>query len=121
MRIDQKTSNKKNINARTEEARETIMNSNENSKAQTLKQRFIAAIKNGELGTQTPEGTIVTLKKFKQHFSEIETQYVSSFLPAATLEPGMITMTHTRFVFRLAKGVYRVHPDLLEDMPEETP
>jgi len=80
---------------------------------QKLKDRFIKAVKNGELGTQTPEGTIVTLKEFKQHFSEIKTQYVSSFLPAATLEPGMVTMTNTRFVFRVAKGVYKLHPDVL--------
>jgi len=100
------------------------MNSNENSKNNdnkltepTLKERFMQAIKNGELGTKESHGTIVTLKQFKQHFSEIETQYVSSFLPAATLEPGMVTMSHTKFVFRLAKGVYRLHPDLLVEIP----
>jgi len=81
---------------------------------QKLKDRFIEAIKNGELGTQTPEGTIVTLKEFKRYFSEIKTQYVSSFLPAATIEPGMHTMTHTKFVFRVAKGVYRIHPEALK-------
>ena len=98
------------------------MNSNENSNNQTnqtnqteptLKERFIQAIKNGELGTHEPQGIIITLKQFKQYFSEIETQYVSSFLPAATLEPGMVTMSHTKFVFRIAKGVYKLHPDAL--------
>jgi len=103
------------------------MNSNENSKNQTnktnktnqssqdeptLKERFIEAIKNGELGTHEPHG-IITLKQFKQHFCDIETQYVSSFLPAATIEPGMVTMSHTKFVFRVAKGVYKLHPDIL--------
>ena len=83
------------------------------SNEQKLKDRFIQAIKTGELGTQEETGTIVTLKEFKRHFSEIKTQYVSSFLPAATLGPGMQTMTHTKFVFRVAKGVYMLHPDLL--------
>jgi len=95
------------------------MNSNENSKntdnkltEPTLKERFIEAIKNGELGTHEPHGIIITLKQFKQHFCDIETQYVSSFLPAATIEPGMVTMSHTKFVFRVAKGVYKLHPDI---------
>lgn len=83
---------------------------------QKLKDRFIEAIKSGQLGTREESGTIVTLKQFKQHFSEIKTQYVSSFLPAATLEPGQTTMTHTKFVIRLAKGVYRVHQDLIRDL-----
>ena len=48
-----------------------------------------------------------------EYFSEIKTQYVSSFLPAATIEPGMYTMSHTKFVFRIAKGVYKLHPDIL--------
>ena len=64
------------------------------SNEEKLKDRFIQAIKSGEFSTQTPEGTIVTLKDFKQHFSEIKTQYVTSFLPAATLEPGMVTISH---------------------------
>lgn len=95
------------------------MNSNEQSYNQpepTLKDRFIDAIKTGQLGTRKPAGTFITLKQFKRHFSDIETQYISSFLPAATLEPGQYTMTHTKFVFRVAKGIYLVHPDLLEGM-----
>lgn len=97
------------------------LNENNNTKSQqnkptepTLKERFIQAIKNGELGSHEAHGTIVTLKQFKQYFSEIETQYVSSFLPAATLEPGMVTMKHTKFVLRIAKGVYKLHPDILK-------
>ena len=97
----------------------TPTNTKNNETEPTLKTRFIEAIKNGELGTHEPHGTIITLKQFKQYFSEIETQYISSFLPAATLEPGMCTMTHTKFVFRIAKGVYKLHPDLLEDMADE--
>lgn len=93
------------------------MNSNEQSSNQpepTLKDRFIEAIKTGQLGTQKPVGTIITLKQFKQHFSEIQTKYISSFLTAATLESGQHTMSHTKFVFRVAKGAYLVYPGLIE-------
>ncbi len=55
----------------------------------------------------------VTLKEFKFYFSDITSQYRDSFLPAATLEAGQSTMTHTKFVFRLSKGVYLLHSDLL--------
>jgi len=79
----------------------------------TLKNRFLQAIIKGELGTLEKSGVIVTLKEFKSYFSDINTQYLSSFLPAATLEPGQYTLTHTRFLFRVSKGVYLVHPDLL--------
>jgi hypothetical protein len=57
---------------------------------------------------------VFTLKEFKKHFSHIKTAYINSFLPAATLEPGQFTMTHTKYLFRIRKGVYRVHPDMLE-------
>jgi len=79
-----------------------------------LKQRFIEAVKNGHLGHIDDRGTIVTLKEFKGYFSDIKSQYSMSFLPAATLEPGQLTMSHTKFVFRIRKGVYRVHEDALE-------
>ncbi|VAW62047.1 hypothetical protein MNBD_GAMMA09-2293 [hydrothermal vent metagenome] len=80
----------------------------------TLKQRFLAAVINGELGSLEPQGYIVTLKEFKMYFSDITTQYVDSFLPAATIEPGQISMSHMRFLFRLHPGVYLLHSDLIE-------
>ena len=75
----------------------------------TLKQRFIGAILRGELGRLVEGNVIVTLKEFKAYFSDIESEYVTSFLPQSTFEPGQHTLTHTRFVFRVRKGVYRVH------------
>ena len=84
-----------------------------NTKRVYLKERFIKAIINGELGRVENSGVIVTLKEFKAYFSEIKTQYVSSFLPAATFEPGQHSITHTSFVFRVRIGVYLVHPDVL--------
>lgn len=84
----------------------------------SLKARFLRAIINGELGSVDERGVIVTLKEFKRYFSDIKTQYVSSFLPAATLEPGQFSLSHTKFVFRVSKGVYRVHPDLIDGYME---
>lgn len=75
-----------------------------------LKQRFLNAVIQGELGRVDEEGVIVTLKQFKTCFSDIKTDYINSFLPASTIERGRHNMSHTKFVFRLGKGVYRVHP-----------
>jgi len=84
-----------------------------------LKQRFITAMLNGDLGTTDDRGTVVTLKEFKAYFPDVTTQYVSSFLPAVTIEKGRYAMTNTRFLFRIHKGVYMLHPDLhsLDDLP----
>lgn len=38
---------------------------------------------------------------------------MSSFIPAATFEPGMFTPSHTRFLFRVGKGGYLIHSDVL--------
>ena len=81
---------------------------------QSLKDRFLQALANGELGVVEDRGVVVTLKEFKAYFSDIKTQYVASFLPAAAFEPGQSTLTHTKYVFRLRKGVYLVHPDALK-------
>ena len=38
----------------------------------TLKQRFVEALRQGKLGRVTDDGIIVTLKEFKAYFSYIE-------------------------------------------------
>jgi len=81
-----------------------------------LKDRFMAAIKKGELGEIDDQGVVFTLKEFKDTFADIKSDYINSFLPAATIEPGRKTLTHTKFLFRVRKGVYRVHSDLLDNM-----
>ena len=80
-----------------------------------LKTRFFMAIISGELGKTDDKGVIVELKDFKKYFSDVTTDYVNSFLPAATIEKGLSSMSHTKYVFRLKKGIYRAHPDALED------
>ena len=79
-----------------------------------LKNRLIEAIVSGELGSVEDMGIVFTLKEFKSVFHDIKTDYINSFLPAATIEPGRETMTRTKYLFRISKGVYRVHPDLLD-------
>jgi len=79
-----------------------------------LKDRFIEALINGELGTIEDQGIVFTLKEFKSVFNDIKTDYINSFLPAATIEPGRQNLTRTKFLFRVRKGVYRVHPDMLQ-------
>jgi len=93
------------------------MQRNDNS----LRSRFINAIASGELGRVDEQGIIFTLKEFKLYFAEIKTDYINSFLPASTIETGRIEMSHTKFLFRIRKGVYRVHPDLLLDLQGGAP
>ena len=78
-----------------------------------LKDRFLEAVVKGELGSIEISGAVVTLKEFKAFFSDITTQYVSSFMPAATFEPGRFRPTHTKFLFRIRKGAYLIHSDVL--------
>ena len=81
----------------------------------TLKEKFLNAVMDGELGLLSDFGAVVTLADFKQYFKDIETDYVNSFMPAAVIEAGQYTATHTRFLFRVKRGVYRVHPDALAE------
>jgi len=71
------------------------------------------AVTNGEIGQVDDAGVIVSLKEFKAHFNDIKSDYINSFLPAATIEPGQCSVTNTKYVFRVTKGVYRVHPEVL--------
>jgi len=79
-----------------------------------LKDRFLFAVVNGEIGRLENSGVIVSLKEFKAHFNDITSDYINSFLPAATIEPGQRSVTKTKYVFRVKKGLYLVHPEVLE-------
>ena len=81
----------------------------------TLKDSFLEAVATGKLGTEDGFGAIVTLKEFKAYFRNIETGYVTSFMPASVIENGQFSATHTKFLFRIKKGVYRVHPEVIEE------
>ncbi len=81
----------------------------------TLKQEFLKAIWEGELGQQDENGITVSLREFRQYFKHIESGYLTSFLPASVIEEGQFSVTHTRFLFRVKKGVYKIHPDALQE------
>lgn len=81
----------------------------------TLKDRFLEAVSNGELGEVDDHGVIVSLKQFKSYFQDVTSDYVNSFLPAAVIETGQMSTTQTKYLFRVRKGVYRVHPDAIEE------
>ncbi len=81
----------------------------------TLRQRFLAAVRSGQLGRQGEHGVEVTLKEFKAFFPDVNDNYAGSFLSAATIETGRSQMTRTQYVIRLCKGVYRVHTDVFDD------
>jgi hypothetical protein len=79
-----------------------------------VKQRFFDAIIKGELGSVESQGVVVTLKEFKAYFKDINNSYLGSFLPSRVIETGQYSVTGTRFLFRIKKGVYLVHPDAIE-------
>ena len=98
----------------------TISNINKNRKLTNqstlpLKDRFLIAVVKGEIGRIENSGVIVSLKEFKAHFNDITSDYINSFLPAATIEPGQRSITNTKYLFRVKKGVYLVHPEVLEN------
>ncbi|HED33090.1 MAG TPA: hypothetical protein ENJ08_02580 [Gammaproteobacteria bacterium] len=90
------------------------MNAGNRRNQPTLRQRFLAAVRSGELGKPGEQGVELTIKEFKAFFPEVNRNYQGSFLSAAALEKGRLQMTHTQYVIRLRKGVYRVHPDVFK-------
>ncbi len=85
----------------------------------TIKKRFIDAINRGELGTPDSFGVLVTQKEFLAYFPDITSQYRTAFLPGATIEKGRTRATCARYLFRIKKGVYRVHNDVLDAKTEQ--
>ncbi len=57
-------------------------------KKSLLKDRFIEAIQNGELGIIDDRGVVFTLREFKALFSDIKSDYINSFYPQRQLSPG---------------------------------
>lgn len=80
-----------------------------------IKERFLNAVVSGELGTTDEFGIIVRLREFKTYFNCIKSDYANSFLPAAVIEIGQHHITHTKFLYRVGKGLYRVHPDVIKE------
>ena len=80
-----------------------------------MKERFLNAVISGELGKEDEFGVVVTLKEFKRYFCDLQTGYINSFLPAAVIETGQYHATNTKYLFRIRNGVYRVHPQAIDE------
>jgi len=80
-----------------------------------MKERFLNAVIAGKLGKPDEYGVIIKLSEFKKYFCDVKTLYINSFLPAAVIETGQYNITHTKYIFRVKKGIYRVHPDAIEE------
>jgi len=80
-----------------------------------MKDRFLDAVTTGKLGHTDSSGIVVNIKEFKAYFNDIQSDYINSFLPAATIEPGRSQITRTKYIFRIRKGVYRIHPDVVKE------
>lgn len=79
-----------------------------------LKVRFFNAVMSGELGACDKRGITITLKEFVNHFTDIEPGYLNCFLPAATIEKGRTAANYTKYLFRVKRGIYRLHPDAID-------
>ena len=80
-----------------------------------LKHKFLDAVVTGRLGTHINNGTIVTTKEFAEFFSETgKKDYLSSYLPSVTIEAGRHEMQHDKYLFKVAHGIFRIHPDAIE-------
>ena len=84
-----------------------------------LKERFLNAVVLCKLGKRDENGVLVELQEFIKYFSDIPKNYAHAFLPAATIEIGQYSMTNTKYVFRVKKGIYRVHPDAINQVLSE--
>lgn len=85
----------------------------------TLKERLLNAVIQGELGKKDAQGITITVHDFKSRFKDMDTGYLTSFLPASVIENGQHHITHTKFLFRVSKGIYRIHPDAIHEQIEK--
>jgi len=82
----------------------------------TIKEFFLNAVICGEIGKRDAYGVIVESNEFKMHFKNvIKSDYINTFLPAATIEKGRCHASQTKFLFRIKKATYRIHPDAIEE------
>ncbi|PCJ85512.1 MAG: hypothetical protein COA54_10905 [Thiotrichaceae bacterium] len=79
-----------------------------------LKHKFLDAVITGKLGRHTDNGIIVTTKEFTQFFGEAgKKDYLRSYLPSVTIEAGRHAMQHNKYLFKMAHGIFRIHPDAI--------
>lgn len=79
-----------------------------------LKQRFLHAVSNGDIGSYDDVGVIVTQQDMHRVFPEVSSLELQSFLPSSVIDEGYSKVSENKFLFFLKEGAYRVHPDALE-------
>ena len=80
-----------------------------------LKQLFLEALSNGDMGSIDDQGFVITLEEFERKFPHVAKQNSQGFLPASTLKSGDKSISPDKFLYVLRKDVYRLHPDALDN------
>jgi len=77
----------------------------------TLRNRFLDAIIDGELGN----GITITRQDFMQFFSNENTATTGCFLSNSEIETGALhSPNYTHFTLRISEGRYYVHPGAIQ-------
>lgn len=79
-----------------------------------LKQRFLHAVSNGDIGSFDDAGVIVTEQEMQKAFPEENSTELQRFLPSSVIEEGYTNASDNRFLFQINEATYRVHPDVLD-------
>ncbi len=75
----------------------------------TIKDHLIACVKQGAL-----TNPFTTRQFYKILPPRTTKQRNTSYCALASFEPGQVYCTHTRYLIRIRKGIYKVHPDALK-------
>jgi len=81
-----------------------------------LKHYLLDAVISGDIGERTDNGLIVTTKEFVQFFEDkhqSKKDYFRSYLPSVSIEAGRRDMRHNKFLFKVGRGIYKVHEDAI--------
>lgn len=82
----------------------------------TLRDRFLDALINGQLGN----GIIVTRQEFMQFFPNDNPATTGVFLSNSEISTGAPhSPTYTHFTLRVQEGQYRVHPQALQERMQQ--
>jgi len=80
-----------------------------------LKQLFLEALSNGDMGAIDDLGVVVTLEEFERKFPDTRNMNSAGFLPSSTLDTRDQPVCQDKFLYVVRKDVYRVHPDALDN------
>lgn len=82
----------------------------------TLRERFLDAIIDGQLGN----GIIVTRQKFMQFFSNDKPATTGVFLSNSEINTGAPhSPTFAHFTLRIVEGRYHIHPQTLQERMQQ--